>query len=349
MYDLTIHNVSYIQQFTCLLSTYSITNTTMNQTRNKSIQQYNRTTSCLYKQFSTKQYSNIHIKPCNNSNHIIQYNANRIARYLSSNTQINGNNSNDKQQQYKNYITEVYSIDNLDEPVILRNAIIDNPLVNKLTFDDLVTLQNDDIDLPCEISVNGGDYRDIDDNDFDNDNGLNNNQQRVFEHDVDIPLSALIQHINERQSSSTNEKIYCAQKDVFDDFTSLNKYIPCELPVILNTTKIKSPKKDEIQRRLWLGPRGTVSPLHCDIYNNIFVQYKGNKLITLFKPQQTDIVKPYRNNYFLRNTSTLRDITSIKSQGITVGLQAGDVLFIPKMWWHHVEAISSSLSVSYWF
>ena len=30
-------------------------------------------------------------------------------------------------------------------------------------------------------------------------------------------------------------------------------------------------------------------------------------------------------------------------------LHAGDMLYIPRKWWHHVASVAASLSISYWW
>ena len=37
-----------------------------------------------------------------------------------------------------------------------------------------------------------------------------------------------------------------------------------------------------------------------------------------------------------------------EAQALAVTLEPGDVLFIPKHWWHFVEAMDTSLSVNVW-
>jgi hypothetical protein len=34
---------------------------------------------------------------------------------------------------------------------------------------------------------------------------------------------------------------------------------------------------------------------------------------------------------------------------IEIELKEGEILFIPKLWWHHVETIEPSISVNFWF
>ena len=37
------------------------------------------------------------------------------------------------------------------------------------------------------------------------------------------------------------------------------------------------------------------------------------------------------------------------AQYIEVELQVGEMLFIPKLWWHHVRTLENSIAVNFWF
>ena len=111
-------------------------------------------------------------------------------------------------------------------------------------------------------------------------------------------------------------------------------------------------------RRVWLGPAGTVTPLHRDPYHNLLCQVWGSKLVYLYKAEDEARVYPFPNG-FLRNTSRVDaespDIDRYplfkSASRWEVILGPGEMLFMPAKTWHYVRATgdSCSLSVSYWW
>jgi ribosomal protein L16 Arg81 hydroxylase len=114
---------------------------------------------------------------------------------------------------------------------------------------------------------------------------------------------------------------------------------------------LDSKKLDDAVPSLWVGPGGTVTPLHQDICcNSLFVQIEGRKKFTLISPAQTpylydhtnyfspiDVEKPDYERYPLyRNVRPLNVI-----------VEPGEVLFIPAGWWHQVRALETSISMSF--
>jgi hypothetical protein len=110
----------------------------------------------------------------------------------------------------------------------------------------------------------------------------------------------------------------------------------------------------EVEERLhkasiWLGPRGTVTPLHCDPYHNLFCQLIGRKRIRVYTPSMAGQLELFARPVVLRNTSRVRDIERLEVPYQECVLEPGDVLHIPKKWFHHVTALEGSLSVSFWW
>lgn len=112
------------------------------------------------------------------------------------------------------------------------------------------------------------------------------------------------------------------------------------------------------QRNLWLGPAGTVSPLHYDPYHNILAQVFGTKYIRLYAPKESSRLYPFTSNMFLRNTSQVNPEDTHtyqtwpefqKAEFWECKLRAGEILYIPLKWWHYVRAESNSLSASFWW
>jgi Cupin-like domain len=101
---------------------------------------------------------------------------------------------------------------------------------------------------------------------------------------------------------------------------------------------------------LWLGPAGTVTPLHHDVMNIIIVQVIGRKRITLIDPLRARYVYNDDGVYSLvdaANPDYSRFPLYAYADPITVILEPGDALFIPVGWWHHVESLDLSASLSF--
>ncbi|KAH8382685.1 hypothetical protein KR009_004824 [Drosophila setifemur] len=109
---------------------------------------------------------------------------------------------------------------------------------------------------------------------------------------------------------------------------------------------------------LWLGSEQANTPCHYDTFGvNIVVQVHGYKSWLLFPPetplQSTRI--PYEEssvycleNFYAPAPEKMKHFEELGSQAYHCILQAGEVLIVPRHWWHYVEAMSTSLSVNYW-
>ena len=90
--------------------------------------------------------------------------------------------------------------------------------------------------------------------------------------------------------------------------------------------------------------------VHYDVMDNVLVQIVGRKKVTLWHPNDV----PYL--YIEGSSSRVLDIQDtltfpllLKSRPRTIILEPGDVLFIPALWFHHVESLlddTSTLSVA---
>ncbi len=97
----------------------------------------------------------------------------------------------------------------------------------------------------------------------------------------------------------------------------------------------------------WLGPAGTVTPLHHDTTNVFFHQLHGRKRFLLIAPEETSLLDHATGFYV--NLDPEADPLPPELEGVpihTVELAAGESLFIPVGWWHHVRALDVSISFS---
>ena len=112
---------------------------------------------------------------------------------------------------------------------------------------------------------------------------------------------------------------------------------------------------------IWIGNR-TVIPAHYDLPDNLACVAAGRRRFTLFPPEQL------RNLYVgpLDFTPAGQAVSLVDlhqpdlaryprfaealAQAQSAELEAGDALFIPSMWWHHVEGLTPfNILVNYWW
>lgn len=142
---------------------------------------------------------------------------------------------------------------------------------------------------------------------------------------------------------------YLAQYPLFDQVPELAKDI-------LVPDYCALADGESVRINAWLGPQGTVSPLHYDPEHNLLAQVVGRKRILLFPPSDSCRLYPAEGR-MLQNTSQIdpevvdatRFPLAADLRPIQAVLEPGDMLYIPPGWWHHVRSLSPSFSVSFWF
>jgi hypothetical protein len=107
--------------------------------------------------------------------------------------------------------------------------------------------------------------------------------------------------------------------------------------------------------RFWLGPAGTVTPLHCDYDDNIFAQIWGTKRIFLSPPHHDEFLYPSEANAILFGSPFNPEAPDFEkfplarqATLIECIVNPGDLLYVPAGWYHQVRALTFSLSSNRW-
>jgi hypothetical protein len=114
-------------------------------------------------------------------------------------------------------------------------------------------------------------------------------------------------------------------------------------------------------KSLWIGTPSRIAA-HNDFPDNLACCVAGRRRFTLFPPEQ------FRNLYLgpIDNTPAGRAVSMVDfhapdfeahprfsealDQAQVAELEPGDTLFIPSMWWHHVEGLSQfNILLNYWW
>ena len=153
---------------------------------------------------------------------------------------------------------------------------------------------------------------------------------------------------------------YCAQHELLDQVVELGKdcMSKSEIEEVINGGHVTV-------SNAWIGTKGTVTPLHWDSYENLFVQLVGYKKIRLFEKDQTKFLyvvsKTKGSGAGAQGNMSMVDVEDrnnnnetkfpdfAKAKGHQVVLGPGDALYIPQGCWHHVRSMTTSASVNYWF
>lgn len=106
------------------------------------------------------------------------------------------------------------------------------------------------------------------------------------------------------------------------------------------------PTMDPTRMGLWIGPAGTHTPLHHDTDNSMFCQVMGRKRFWLAPPESIALLDRSRGVYSHWKPDHDAPDPSDPAPMIELTLEPGEALFIPAGWWHRVDALDPSISVS---
>lgn len=107
--------------------------------------------------------------------------------------------------------------------------------------------------------------------------------------------------------------------------------------------------------RFWIGPAGTVTPLHCDYDDNIFAQIWGTKRVFLSPPHHDAFLYPREANAILFGSPFDPEAPDFDTfplarhaTMIECIVSAGELLYVPAGWYHQVRSLTFSLSANRW-
>jgi len=114
---------------------------------------------------------------------------------------------------------------------------------------------------------------------------------------------------------------------------------------------------------IFVGSTGLRTTLHYDrpLVDNLFCQLKGEKRFRMWKPAQGRYFYPYGFDTNYGHVSQIPELGPGKVDLVKfplyaqskisydIVLEAGDVLYIPKGYWHHVAHLTHSISMNFWY
>lgn len=143
-----------------------------------------------------------------------------------------------------------------------------------------------------------------------------------------------------------NDRCYIAQQDI-------QKFKDIDLDYNFLDIIPESQQDKEIFTNLWIG-KNTRSGLHFDYTDNFLVQVYGTKKVFLVAPEENKYLYPLAENFTKTQVNPLEPdfikFPKFKEARVLEGeIAPGEVLFIPKGWFHYIYAPGDSISLNCWY
>lgn len=164
-----------------------------------------------------------------------------------------------------------------------------------------------------------------------------------------LDLPTVLNKLKEVRDLAQPPAVYVGSTNIHRHFPSLNSE---------NNVTIENAQPIT---NLWLGNKTKIAA-HFDFPNNLACCAVGKRRFTLFPPEQVKNLyvgpkefAPGGQDISLVNFEQ-PDLTkhpkfqTALDNALVANLEAGDALFIPSMWWHHVEGLTSfNVLVTHWW
>lgn len=161
------------------------------------------------------------------------------------------------------------------------------------------------------------------------------------DHRFEVPFSLFYKLFI--QNELEDKKGYLAQYDLLSN----SPYLTNLLPVIPHLRDLYAKSSS------WLGPEGTLTPLHRDAISdaNLLLQLVGQKRVNIVDPMYSNLLDLHPSNSPLRNFS--KQSAEYPKEGDfivhTGTLEPEESVYIPAGYYHSFKSLSRSFSVNFWF
>ncbi|QRN95009.1 cupin-like domain-containing protein [Archangium violaceum] len=167
----------------------------------------------------------------------------------------------------------------------------------------------------------------------------------------DVPFDVFARQLLRSLEGGSDDYVYL-QSHLVEQGTPLRESLgPRILPFL---------KEQQAFPRMWIGSNGQVVNLHYDDFVNFICMVEGTKRVTLFAPELLPSMyhAPFDDMLEQAQASHVRLLEpdlerfprfreALREARVAV-VNPGEVLYIPPMWWHHVESFGLNVMVNNW-
>ncbi|ELU10957.1 hypothetical protein CAPTEDRAFT_172878 [Capitella teleta] len=155
-----------------------------------------------------------------------------------------------------------------------------------------------------------------------------------------------------------------------DEFQSLMSDAPADIPW---ASEALGKKPDAVN--FWIGDERAVTSMHKDHYENLYCVIRGQKTFTMHPPTdqpfipyekfQAAVYKEEGEQFVIKDDDEIGMVPWVaidplqpdfdhypsyaKSTPVTVTVKEGEMLYLPSLWFHHVQQSHGCIAVNYWY
>ncbi len=239
---------------------------------------------------------------------------------------------------------------NSAEPVIFKNLVGAWPMVqagrtsDQASVDYLKQFYNGNTTIVCKIPAQNNGRM------FYNENCTQLDYES-FKGRIDETLDAILAGANNTESPA----YYIASNIIATHLPGFSENNNLVIP------RDRHPEAMDERVSIWIGGK-TTATCHFDALDNIACCVAGKRRFTLFRPDQISNLYPGPldptpggqaislvdfNNPDFQKFPRFKDALAT---ALVADLEPGDAIFMPSMWWHHVEGLAPyNILVNYWW
>ena len=143
-------------------------------------------------------------------------------------------------------------------------------------------------------------------------------------------------------------------ESLFDEYSELLLPDVMHLPYRPHVTSSGAGRDARMETAFWMGPSGARTGIHWDSVDGLLHQLHGAKRVRLWPPSARESLYP-SSRYNHGAELSLVDASSPnltlfprfgELKPISIVLSAGSALFVPSGWWHAVDSLDATISLS---
>lgn len=98
----------------------------------------------------------------------------------------------------------------------------------------------------------------------------------------------------------------------------------------------------------WMGPKGTITPFHHDLTNNLLLQISGRKRVTMVAAYDSAHMRNHLHCFSgWTSPDEIRALGEAAPKLWQCDIGPGEAIFLPVGWWHYVEALDHTIGMSF--